>query len=248
MTTWKRRLADSLANHFGIQVARRGSAWELIEPEQLQRFLISFKVDCVLDVGANVGQYATRLRHIGFKGLIVSFEPIPAAASTMMKAKGGERLWIVKQIALDSHSRTMNFNVMKSTEFSSLHEPDQSGTDAFRDINSVEQKISVQTQTLAQVLPALRAEFGFTRPFLKMDTQGHDVAVVQGAANHISQFVGLQSELALTPLYEGAHTYYEALEYYRSLGFKLSGLIPNNAGHFPDLNEVDCLMYNPKFL
>jgi FkbM family methyltransferase len=248
MITWKRRLADWLANYFGLQVAHRGAAWELIEPEQLQRFLTSFKVDCVLDVGANFGQYAERLRRIGFKGLIVSFEPIPAAVSAIMKAQGGEKLWVVKQIALDSHSRTLNFNVMKSTQFSSLHEPDLSGTAAFRDVNSVEQKISLQTQTLAEVLPALQAEFGFTRPFLKMDTQGHDVAVVQGAGNQISQFVGLQSELALTPLYQGVNTYYEALEYYRSLGFKLSGLIPNNAGHFPDLNEVDCLMYNPKFL
>jgi FkbM family methyltransferase len=248
MITWKRRLADLLANHFGLQVARSGAAWALIEPEQLQRFLTSFRVDCVLDVGANVGQYASRLRHIGFKGLIVSFEPIPEAASAITEIRGGDRLWIVKQIALDSHSRTLNFNVMKSPEFSSLHEPDQSGTAAFRDMNSVQQKISLETQTLAQVLPALQAEFGFTRPFLKMDTQGHDVSVVQGAGNYISQFVGLQSELALTTLYEGAHKYYEALEYYRSLGFKLSGLIPNNAGHFPDLNEVDCLMYNPKFL
>lgn len=248
MRTWKRRWADWLANYFGLQVARRGAAWSLIEPEQLQRFLTSFKIDCVLDVGANVGQYAERLRHIGFKGLIVSFEPIPAAASAILKAKGGEKLWIVKQIALDSHSRTLDFNVMKSTEFSSLHEPDNSGTAAFRDINSVEEKISLRTQTLAQVLPALQAEFGFTRPFLKMDTQGHDVAVVQGAGSLISQFVGLQSELALTPLYQGAERYYEALEYYRSVGFKLCGLIPNNAGHFPDLNEVDCLMYNPKFL
>jgi FkbM family methyltransferase len=248
MITWKRRIADLLASHFGLQVAHRGSAWALIEPEQLQRFLTSFRVDCVLDVGANVGQYASRLRHIGFKGLIVSFEPIPAAASAIIKIRGGDNLWIVKQVALDSHSQTLNFNVMKSPEFSSLHEPDASGSSAFSDMNSVAQKISVETQTLAQVLPALQAEFGFTRPFLKMDTQGHDVSVVQGAGNYISQFVGLQSELALTTLYQGARKYYEALEYYRSLGFKLSGLIPNNAGHFPDLNEVDCLMYNPKFL
>ncbi|MDP9089319.1 MAG: FkbM family methyltransferase [Pseudomonadota bacterium] len=248
MITWKRRLADWLASHFGLQVARRGAAWALIEPEQLQRFFTSFKVDCVLDVGANVGQYAERLRHIGYKGLIISFEPNPAAANAMMKTRGGDKLWIVKQMALDSQSRTANFNVMKSIEFSSLHEPDQSRTTAFRDENSVEQKISLQTQTLAQVLPALQAEFGFARPFLKMDTQGHDVAVVQGAGNQIRQFAGLQSELALTPLYQGAPTYLEALEFYRSLGFKLSGLIPNNAGHFPDLNEVDCIMYNPEFL
>ena len=248
MMTWKRRLADRVADHFGVQIAHNGAAWMLIEPEQLRRFLTRFRVDCVFDLGANVGQYASRLRHIGFKGLIVSFEPIPDAAAAIRKARCTDKLWIVKQIALDSHSRTLNFNVMKSPEFSSLHEPDLSGTAVFRDMNSVEQQISLETQTLAQLFPVLQAEFGFTRPFLKMDTQGHDVSVAHGAGTYISQFVGLQSELALTTIYKGAQNYHEALEYYRSLGFRLSGLIPNNAGHFPDLSEVDCLMYNPKLL
>jgi hypothetical protein len=56
--------------------------------------------------------------------------------------------------------------------------------------------------------------------------------------------VGLQSELALTTLYQGSKNYHEALQFYQGLGFRLTALIPNNAGVFPDLNEVDCLMYN----
>jgi FkbM family methyltransferase len=243
----KRRLIDAVVGPLGIQISRRGSAWALIEPEQLSRFLREFRVDCVFDVGANTGQYASRLRHIGFTGLIISFEPIPEAAAKIAEAARHDRAWIVKQLAMDSRVRTVHFNVMKDSQFSSLHEPDHSSTAAFADKNRVEQTLPVETQTIANLYPLLQAEHGFSRPFLKLDTQGHDVDVVQGADAYIGRFVGLQSELGLTTLYKGSKNFHEALDYYQKLGFKLSALIPNNAGAFPDLNEVDCLMYNPAY-
>lgn len=109
------------------------------------------------------------------------------------------------------------------------------------------QKVSIETVRLDDIYTSLQQEYGFTRPFLKLDTQGHDLEVVKGGAASIARFVGLQSELAPSQLYAGAPDYHTALLYYRELGFRLSGLIPNNAGHFPDLHEVDCLMYNPAF-
>ena len=55
-------------------------------------------------------------------------------------------------------------------------------------------------------------------------------------------FVGLQSELAIKRIYERSLDFREALTFYQSLGFELSALIPNNAGHFPVLIEIDCIM------
>lgn len=240
-------MIDAIVRPLGIQIARHGAAWALMEPEQLRRFLREFRIDCVFDVGANTGQYASRLRHIGFRGLIISFEPISEAAAKIAAAARHDRAWIVKQLALDSRVRTVHFNVMKDSQFSSLYEPDHSSTLAFVDGNRVEQTIPVETQTIANLYPRLQAEFGFERPFLKLDSQGHDVDIVQGADPYIGRFVGLQSELGLTTLYKGSKNFHEALNYYQTLGFKLSALIPNNAGTFPDLNEVDCLMYNSRF-
>lgn len=254
MTPWKRRVRqiaqDVLApvvSRLGLELSRRGAAWELIEPEQLRRFLARFDVDCVFDVGANAGQYGSRLREVGFSGRIISFEPNPEVVTKLRSVAQHDELWVVKEIALDSVSRPVTFNLMKEDQFSSLHSPEHSATSAFVAKNAVERKISLTTQTLDELYPSLKREFGFQRPFLKMDTQGHDVEVVKGGLSCIGGFIGLQSELAITRLYEGAPDLHSALEYYRSLGFKLSGFIPNNAGHFPDLNEVDCIMYNSLF-
>jgi FkbM family methyltransferase len=247
MASWKRQIVEGLSKPLGVTFTRKGSAWELIEPEQLERFLTVFRIDCVFDVGANIGQYATRLREIGFKGLIVSFEPNPDVAQVLRNAARGDEKWIVEELALDEVSRPLTFNVMKSSQFSSLHEPDHTGVSTFVELNAVERRIDVTTQTLDTVFPTLQAKYEFSRPFLKMDTQGHDVAVAKGAGAYLSRFAGLQSELALTNLYKDQPGFAEVLEFYKTAGFRLSALVPNNAGHFPDLNEVDCIMYNPSF-
>lgn len=255
MTGWKRQLQHEVqrflnisVRRLGLQVSRRGDGWELIEPEQLQRFLRYFAVDCVFDVGANAGQYGQRLREIGFTGRIISFEPNPETAARLRAVAAGDASWTVKELALDSVSRPLTFNIMKSDQFSSLHQPDHSGTAAFKNMNAVARTVSLQTRTIKDLFPELQGEFGFRRPYLKMDTQGHDVDVVRGADTYMAQFVGMQSELAITKLYQSAPDLHEALDYYQHLGFKLSSLVPNNAGHFPDLNEVDCIMYNTQLV
>ena len=247
MASWKRRLVDAASRRFGVVMTRKGSAWKLLEPEQLERFLATFRVDCVFDVGANIGQYATRLRDSGFRGLIISFEPDPAIARLLKDAASGDALWLVEEMALDEISRPLTFNVMKNSQFSSLHDPDHGNTEGFREDNSVDRQVGLVTRTLADLFPALQEKYRFSRPFLKMDTQGHDVAVAKGTGPYLSHFVGLQSELALTKLYKDQPDFFEVLEFYKAAGFRLSALVPNNAGHFPDLNEVDCIMYNPAF-
>jgi FkbM family methyltransferase len=248
MSSTLRQLAARFTKITGLSISRSGQGWELIEPEVLARFLRAFRVDCVFDVGANVGQYAKRLRQIGYLGLIISFEPNPNAFQQLEEAARSDRRWIVHQTALDSEVRDVTFNVMKSDQFSSLHIPDHSTTKTFQQMNTIEATIPITTTTLDVMFAALRAQFNFSRPFLKMDTQGHDSHVVAGGDKCLANFVGLQSELSLTPLYQDSLDFAETLNLYRSKGFKLSALVPNNGGHFPDLHEIDCIMYNPTFV
>jgi hypothetical protein len=38
--------------------------------------------------------------------------------------------------------------------------------------------------------------------------------------------------------------YRVALDFYQAAGFELSAFVPNNFGHFPELVEMDCIMFN----
>jgi hypothetical protein len=78
-----------------------------------------------------------------------------------------------------------------------------------------------------------------------MDTQGFDLEVFAGAQEVIHTFVGLQSELSVVPFYEGAPDWLRAIEIYKQAGFVLSTLFANNDEWFPQLREIDCVMYRP---
>jgi hypothetical protein len=67
--------------------------------------------------------------------------------------------------------------------------------------------------------------------------------VAKGAGAAMRAVRGLQTEASVTTsLHRCARTICAAIGTFRSLGFELSGLFPNNPHHFPRLHEFDCHM------
>lgn len=242
--TWKRRVANLAGDILGITVVRKGGAWTLIEPEQLSRFLKAFSIDCVFDVGANRGQYATKLRSIGYSGRIISFEPNPHLSEILSRLTSRDPKWHFEPVALDRTEQIAELKITKASELGSLHQMESFAAEHFKGYSEVVETVKVATTTLAKLYPVLKERYGFERPFLKLDTQGHDLSIAEGAGETLKEFIGLQSELSLTTIYHGAPDYAAAIKFYRSMGFALSGLFPTAVGGFPDLIEVDCIMYN----
>ncbi len=244
MATIKRMIANALGRALDVTIVPKGAVAPLFEVEHLERFFKEFTVDCVFDVGANAGQYAEALREFGYTGTIVSFEPIPVLAAHLREKARSDGRWFVEEVALDETVRIVSFNVMESSQFSSLKAPSQEETARFAHQNVVAHSFEVTTAQVATYLTRYRDQLGFRRPFLKMDTQGNDLAVARGAGPLLAEFVGLQSELAIKRIYAGSDDYRAALDFYQSAGFELSAFVPNNYGHFPILVEMDCIMFN----
>jgi len=217
--------------------------YKYYEQEHLKRLLKNLAIDCVFDIGANNGQYATMLRNeVGYKGLIISFEPNPAAAKIARKKAKDDDMWIVEEMAVSTSDGHQTFHVMNDSQFSSLSQPKHDEIDVFKSDNAVLKAIEVKTETLTTAYERLIKQHRFARPFLKMDTQGFDVSIVSHAGPALSHFLGLQSELAVMKLYDHSTNYKEALELYESSGFQMSAFVPNNSGNFPNLVETDCIM------
>src|SRR5262249_50449923 len=141
----------------------------------LRELLRRLDIDCVLDVGANVGQYHDFLRNkVFYDGAIVSFEPVVQHVQILRERSRTDRAWHVEGYALGSHDGSLPINVMVSDQFSSFLEPKPEAVSEFAHLNTPSHSETVDVRTLDMILPALQQRLGFQRPYLKIDTQGFD--------------------------------------------------------------------------
>ena len=184
------------------------------------------EVTCVLDVGANRGQFAKRLRRAGYRGRIVSFEPLPEVAEILEKAAADDPDWHVRRWGLGDVTGTMEMEVAGGqARMSSLRPPSEFGkswTSKLGEMGSTQ----VSVLRLEEVFDELVEGIGEPRVYLKLDTQGYDLQAFAGAGGCLDRVVGMQSEVSALPIYDGVPRLTEQLSVYESAGFELTGMFP----------------------
>lgn len=205
----------------------------------LRSLLTRLEVDCVFDVGANIGQYAKELRLIGYRGPIVSFEPSKHAFETLSRYAAADPLWHPVNIALGDVPGVAEINEMRASVFNSFLAPTVEQTDQYSADNVVERTAEVRIDTLSNIFPDMKRRFSFKRPFLKMDTQGFDLRVFRGAAAVRDQIVAMQSELSIKHIYADSPRWMDAIAEYEAGGFDLLNMYKVNPGD-PLMFESDC--------
>jgi FkbM family methyltransferase len=204
--------------------------------------------DCVLDVGANEGQYGRMLREHGYEAWIVSFEPGRAAFARLAAEAECDPRWRVVPVALGARDERRPLAVTNVTQLSSFRKLSGYGAAEFPGASEVVGEEEVEIRTLNGSWEQLRADVPSTRPFLKLDTQGWDLEVLQGADRVLSHLVGIQLEASLVPIYEQTPTLPETVERVTALGFGLTGIFPVNRDSRFRLIEVDCVFVNPELI
>jgi FkbM family methyltransferase len=209
----------------------------------LHAVLAHQNIDCILDVGANVGQYHDFLRdRVLYRGSIVSFEPVSRNVDLLRERARFDSAWHIEGYALGAAEGNLPINVMVSDQFSSFLEPDHSRVHDLVGMNVPRHVETVAVRTLDTVLPGLRARLGFKRPYLKLDTQGFDMEVLQGGRDSLSTVRALQTEASVIGIYKGMPNYVEMIRYLGERGFDLSGLYPVGRDSSLRLVEFDCVM------
>lgn len=209
------------------------------ERQFLRQFLRRLNVDCIIDVGANIGAYGSELRALGYRGLIISFEPDPECFRELTDRSAKDPMWLAFDTALGSAEGSGEFNIMEVRLFNSFRAPSTEETRTFENSNKVTRRITVPISTLDKQFPELQRSYRFARPYLKMDTQGFDIEIFQGAKSVLDRFVAMQSEISVKRIYEGTLGWRDAIAVYEAEGFELAALYDVNP-QFPELVELDC--------
>jgi FkbM family methyltransferase len=225
------RLRSLLFNRFKSLAQELGVCFSWFPPpgskeRLLKNFLIRSRINCVLDVGAFVGQYVLDLRKLGYKGRIFSFEPVPESFAKMNLKLRGDAAWSGQAYGLSDRSRNAMIHTYANGDFNSLLVLKEDAEAAYGLDRTKRARTQIKLHRLDEVLPELLHGINSPRIFLKMDTQGHDVNVLRGTAGVQRWIVGMQSEVPAVPLYEGMLSMSQMLDYYGSCGFVPVGLFP----------------------
>ena len=225
--------------------------WELLHARKdqptlethLAQLLPRLGIDCVLDVGANQGQYGRLLRRAGYRGRIVSFEPVRETFHILKSHANRDGNWRVHNYALGAKAGESTIHVTRSTVLSSFREPNAFSMEKYASGMPIVRDEKVRVRTLDEVFEESLTGLAAPKVFLKLDTQGFDLMAFAGGKRSIPKVLGLQTEISIQPIYEGVPDYLEALAVYTQAGFVISGLYPVSRDKATlALIETDCVM------
>jgi FkbM family methyltransferase len=184
-----------------------------------QKLLEHFKIDCVLDVGGNTGQFAESLLDFGFTGKVVSFEPVSSAYAVLEKRSQKHDKWtIAERSAIGSEAGEVEIHISDNTVFSSILDIKSSYVDK-KPGSRVKSSEMVPIYRLDDVVGKY-ADMQSERILLKIDTQGFEKHVLDGCPELLKHVQGIKIEIPLYPIYEGVDfNFYEILDFLKERGF-----------------------------
>jgi FkbM family methyltransferase len=230
----------SLARRFGVEIAPAWLVPSLPLCEHLRLLFRVYGIDCVLDVGANTGQFRDLLRHrIGFRGPILSFEPDPACMRVLRSRGRHDRSWHLYPLALGSRDETATLNLCRESGMNSLHAPlpDTAAPLA----SAIVGHETVQVRRLDSLRSELRPMEACRNVYLKLDVQGHEIDALHGATETLAVVPAIQCELNVMPLYEGVPDYRTALPSIEALGYVPAGFYPVTLDRRARMVDFDCV-------
>jgi FkbM family methyltransferase len=209
-----------LLRRFGLDYAKAPiEHWQ-----RIAAMLEDAGVTVLLDVGANEGQYVGYLRAAGWTGRIVSFEPVAAVHAKLAANAARDPAWqVAPAMALGADEGEAEIIVSNESDMSSL-----------LPLKPEILRVSPSSAAAGTETVTIRSLDGVfddyvdaeDRAFLKIDTQGYERAVLDGAAKTLPRLAGLQVELSLTPLYEGEADWHALVERIEAAGFALAFVLP----------------------
>ena len=207
---------------------------------QIVSALNHVNTNIVFDIGANEGQFAQDIREFGYNGRIISFEPLTLAHKNLEKNAKSDATWDVHdRSAIGNENGTITINISENSVSSSI-----------LPMLEAHSKMSKKSQyTKTENIPLVKLDSiapNYLLPwhnlFIKIDTQGYESQVLDGADETLNEACGILCELSLIPLYEGQAHWLEIVDRLEKKGFTLwalqNGFSDNKTGQILQMDGI----------
>jgi FkbM family methyltransferase len=181
----------------------------------------TYGISLVIDVGAHTGLYVKELRRLGYSGRVISYEPLSASYLTLQKKAQRDPFWDTYNCALGEATGQAKINISRNSYSSSLLEMMPSHVGAAPGSEYAGQEL-VDIVTLDSVFDSVRKPSDHT--YLKIDTQGYEDRVLNGAEKALYDIDTIQLEMSIVPLYDAALLFDEMNRRLSQLGYRLVGI------------------------
>ena len=234
-------LHKKIAAYFGYEFVRIHKNITQNQNLQTIELINQYKIDLILDVGANLGQFVTDIRNAGYCGQIISFEPVNQCYQYLTSI--ADDTWQVKNFALGDKDSEEEINISNKTVYSSILDVNEFGKSNFSNSIEVVDKQSIQVKKLDDIIRKLVNDLGKRKVFLKLDTQGYDNRVIRGALQTLKYVQILQTEISCKGIYKDTPSVTQRLDELFSIGFNIVGIFPiSRDKNTMEILELDCLL------
>lgn len=223
-------------NFFGYEILKSNHSLAL--DLHLKYLINKFEIDLIIDVGANIGQFALMCRKLGYQGRIISFEPVEDTFNILKGVSASDSNWDCYNYALGDKLETAFIKKYNSSLFSSFYDVTDYAKDRFANEIGTFEVQDVEIRRLDEFLINFESCKSI---FLKMDTQGYDLNVFKGSLKNLDKIRILLSEISFVPIYENMPNYIESMKFYNSHGYSVSGLFPMNYNDDSTVVEMDAV-------
>ena len=209
-----------LLNKFGIEVHRfrPGESFEA----QIIAAMRKVKIDVLFDIGANTGQFSLEMRDKGYNGKIVSFEPLTSAREKLIQKASKDANWLIHdRAAIGDLNGFVDINISKNSYSSSILPMLNLHLNAAANSEYIGSE-KTPIITLDSVADTYLDKF--SNCFIKIDTQGYETQVLDGAFKTLKRAKGVLCELTLVSLYEGQDIWRDLIVRLEKEGFVLWSL------------------------
>lgn len=213
-------------------------------PFEVQDYLINSTNDkevIIFDVGALDGRSALRyLKHME-SSKIYSFEPFPDSFSKLVANTTELKNIVPINKGLGSKKGLASFNSNSSPRTNSLMKTHESGSQIWgKGLLETQEVIEVELTTVDAIVKEYKIP-GIN--ILKMDVQGAEVKVLEGARDTLGKGMVdlIYTEIITLPTYEGQLVFEETIKVIKSYGFKLFSLYDLSLTSQGELRQLDAI-------
>ena len=211
-----KKLSQIIRDPFLILALLKGAAAGVEHKFVLQ----NLSCECVVDVGANRGQFALIARKVFPLAKIHSFEPLEEPAQIFKKIFSNDPNVTLYPYAIGREKTTATIHITKDDDSSSLLPITKTQSNMFPGATEKETR-QVNVLPLSQALGTTSIP---PASLLKIDVQGFELGVLQGCEDVLDKFSYLYIECSFIELYEGQALAHQIISWLEQRNFILSGI------------------------